>query len=138
MIEVTDKPLDSESITAEVKANNHGAVVTFLGTVRDYSMGKKVLHLQYEAYKEMAGKKLDEIAGEIGERWSLNCVSIYHRTGQMGVGEISLVVAVGSPHRAEAFAACLYAVDRIKQIVPIWKKETFVDGECWVEGENPA
>ncbi|MDP2718382.1 MAG: molybdenum cofactor biosynthesis protein MoaE [Dehalococcoidia bacterium] len=138
MIEVTEKPLDPESITAGVKQDNHGAVVTFLGTVRDNSMGKKVLHLQYEAYKEMAEKKLQEIAGEIEERWGLGYVSIYHRTGQMGVGEISLVVAVGSPHRAEAFAACQYAVDRIKQIVPIWKKETFVDGESWVEGEKPA
>lgn len=136
MIEVTKRRLNPERITATVKKDDHGAVVTFLGTVRNHSEGKKVLRLEYEAYKEMAENKLNEIAGEIKERWGLDNVSISHRVGLMEIGDISLVIAIGSAHRQEAFTACQYAVDRIKQIVPIWKKETFEDGECWVDGEK--
>lgn len=138
MIEVTEKPLNPEHITNLVRRDSHGAIVIFLGTVRDNSLGKKVLFLQYEAYREMAEKKLREITDEIKKRWGLDQVAISHRIGHMNVGEISLVIAIGSPHRKEAFAACEYAVDRIKQIVPIWKKETFEDGECWVEKEETA
>lgn len=137
MIEVTSKPVDPEQITRTVRKGSHGAAVTFLGTVRDNAMGKKVLRLEYEAYKEMAEKKMREIAAEIKERWGLDDVSIIHRVGLMAIGDISLVIAIGSPHRKEAFEACEYAVDRIKEIVPIWKKETFEDGECWVDSEHP-
>ncbi len=138
MIDITDGPINPELLTNAVRKDSHGAVVTFLGTVRNQSMGKTVLHLEYEAYKEMAEKELRQIAGEIEERWGLDRVAIAHRVGHMAVGEIVLVIAVGAPHRKEAFAACEYAVDRIKQIVPIWKKEVFENGECWVEGEKPA
>ena len=137
MIEITDRPIDAERLANAVRKDSHGAVVTFFGTVRNQSMGKAVLHLEYEAYKEMAEKELRQIAGEIKERWGLDQVAIAHRIGHMAVGEIVLVIAVGAPHRKEAFAACEYAVDRIKQIVPVWKKEVFESGECWVEGEKP-
>ncbi len=136
MIEVTFQPLDPEKITRTVRSDAHGAVVTFLGTVRNNSEGRKVLRMEYEAFKEMAEKKLAEIAAEIKQRWGLEQVSIVHRVGPMAVGEISLVVAIGSPHRKEAFAACEYTVDRIKQIVPIWKKETFEDGVGWAKAEK--
>ena len=133
MIEITFEPLQPEAITASVKSSSNGAVVTFLGTTRDASEGRNVLHLEYEAYRPMADKKLAEIAQEVRQRWGIEDVTIAHRLGRLEVGEISLVVAVASPHRKEAFAACQHAVDRIKQTVPIWKKEYFEDGEVWVE-----
>lgn len=135
MIEVTEKPIPIEQLIEEVQDNAYGAVVTFLGTVRDYSRGKKVLHMFYDAYKEMAEKKLREIAEEIGQKWGLKDATIVHRVGRLELGEVSLLIAVASPHRREAFEACQYAVNRIKQIVPIWKKEVWEDGEGWVESE---
>ena len=132
MIEITHEPLDPEAITAKVGKNSNGAVVTFLGTTRSFTGNRKVLHLEYEAYQPMADKMLAEIVDEIRQRWSLEDVAVAHRLGRLEIGEISLVVAVASPHRKEAFAACQYSVDRIKQIVPIWKKEFFEDGEVWV------
>lgn len=137
MIEITRRPINPERLTNSVRKGSHGAVVTFLGTVRNESMGKAVQRLEYEAYKEMAEKELRQIAGEIKERWGLEDVAISHRIGLMAIGEIALVIAVGAPHRKEAFSACEYAVDRIKQIVPIWKKEVFENGESWVDGEKP-
>jgi molybdopterin synthase catalytic subunit len=132
MIEITDEPLDAQAITAGVRSETNGAVVTFLGTTRRLTRGREVLHLEYEAYRPMADSKLAEIAVEMRERWSVEDIAIAHRLGRLEVSEISLVVAVASPHRGEAFAACQYCVDRIKQTVPIWKKEFFEDGEVWV------
>ena len=133
MIEITQEPLDSEAITARVRSDTNGAVVTFLGTTRGNTGGRKVLHLEYEAYRPMADKKLAAIAEEMRRRFSVEDVAMAHRVGRLEVGETSLVVAVASPHRREAFAACQYSVDRIKQTVPIWKKEFFEGGEVWVE-----
>ena len=133
MIEVTDKPLDAEAITSRVIKDTNGAVVTFLGTTRNKTDDRKVLHLEYEAYQPMAQKVFEEIVNEIGAKWIIEDVSIVHRIGRLEVGDVSLVVAVGSPHRAEAFLACQYVVDRIKQSVPIWKKEFFEGGEVWIE-----
>ena len=133
MIQITSEPLDPEAITALVKEPTNGAVVTFLGTTRDSTGDRRVLHLEYEAYAPMAEKKLAEIAREMRERYSVEDVAIAHRLGRLEVGETSLVVAVASPHRKEAFGACQYAVDRIKQTVPIWKKEYFEGGEVWIE-----
>ena len=133
MIQITHEPLDPEAITALVRRPTNGAVVTFLGTTRDATGDRRVLHLEYEAYEPMAEKKLAEIAQEMRERWSLGDVAIAHRLGRLEVGETSLVVAVASPHRREAFGACQYAVDRIKQTVPIWKKEYFEGGKVWIE-----
>ncbi len=133
MIEFTEKSLDPEGITAKVRRDSNGAVVTFLGTTRDSTGDRKVLYLEYEAYRPMAEKKLAEIMDEIRRQWSVGDIAIAHRLGRLEIGDISLVVAVGSPHRQEAFAACQYTVDRIKQAVPIWKKEVFEGGEVWVE-----
>ncbi len=132
MIEISIGPLDPEEITARVRRSTNGAVVTFLGTTRDNTRGRNVLHLEYEAYRPMADNKLAEIEAEIGRRWRIEDVAIAHRLGRLEIQEISLVVAVASPHRSEAFAACQYVVDRIKQTVPIWKKEYFEGGEVWV------
>lgn len=132
MIRLTREPLEPELITATVEDATNGAVVTFLGTTRNHSGGKRVLYLDYEAYEPMAQKVLGRIAEEVEQRWSIGHVSIAHRFGRLDIGEISLVVAIGSPHREEAFQACQYVVDRIKENVPIWKKEVFEDGEVWV------
>ncbi len=136
MIRISRDVLDAEEITATVRAPDKGGVVTFLGTVRDHTGGKRVLYLEYEAYKEMAEKMLDRIAEEVVERWDDTVVSIAHRLGRMEVGEISLVVVAASPHRVEAFSACQYVVNRIKENVPIWKKEAFEGGEVWVGMEG--
>ena len=138
MILVTRESLDPEAITATVRKEANGGVVTFLGTTRNDNDGRRVLYLEYEAYEGMAEKMLGHIAEEISQRWGITDVSIAHRFGRLEIGEISLVVAVASPHRQEAFQACLYTVDRIKQNVPIWKKEVFEDGEVWVGIEGQA
>ena len=138
MIEITREPLDPEVITEKVTRNTNGAVVTFLGTTRSLTGGRKVLHLEYEAYRPMADNKLAEIVEEIRERWSVEDVAIAHRLGRLEIGDISLVVAVATAHRKDAFAACQHAVDRIKQMVPIWKKEFFEGGEVWVGSQGDA
>ena len=138
MFEITYDLLTPEAITERVKADNNGAVITFAGTTRRYTDGKKVLYLEYEAYRPMADKKLEEIEGEIRDRWNIWNVAITHRLGRVEVGEVSLVVAVASPHRKEAFEACQYAVDRVKEVVPIWKKEFFEDhAPRWVQSVSP-
>ena len=136
MILLTREPLDPEAITATVRDDATGGVVTFLGTTRNETDGRRVLYLEYEAYEGMAEKMLARIAQEIRERWDTRHVSIAHRFGRLEIGEVGLVIAVASPHRAEAFAACQYAVDRIKQDVPIWKREVFKDGEVWVSTQD--
>ena len=125
MVEISDNPIHPERVIRQVERNANGAVVTFVGTVRSPSQGKEVLYLEYEAFKEMAEQKLRQIAQEINTRWQLPDVAIWHRVGRLGVGETSLVIAVAAPHRQQAFEACQYAVDRLKQIVPIWKKEIY-------------
>ena len=130
--EITEEPLTADDLIAEVVDDSAGAVVTFVGVVRGNSQGKRVLYLEYEAYKEMAEKKLAEIAAEIREKWGFEKIAIRHRVGHLEVGEAAVVIAVASPHRKEGFDACQHAIDRLKQIVPIWKKEVFEDGEVWV------
>ncbi len=132
MIEITRNALDPQPITASVRRDSNGAVVTFLGTTRRTSEGKTVLYLEYEAYEPMALKKLEEISQEVTSKWAIQDVAIVHRIGHLEIEDISLVVAVASPHRKEAFEASHYVVDRIKEAVPIWKKEVFEDGEAWV------
>ena len=138
MIEITHKPLDPQPATASVRRDSNGAVVTFLGTTRRTSMGKTVLYLEYEGYVPMALKKLREIADEVAQKWPIQDVSILHRIGRLEIEDISLVVAIASPHRKEAFQACGYVVDRIKETVPIWKKEVFEDGQVWVGCQSHA
>ena len=136
MIEITHEPLHPEEITAKVRKDTNGAVVTFLGTTRLYADGRRVLYLEYEAYTEMASKKMEEIRQYIQGRWSIEDLAISHRIGRVDIGEISLVVAVASSHRVESFHACQEAVDRLKVQVPIWKKEYFEDGCHWVACED--
>ena len=136
MIEITHDELEPDKITGRVSRDTNGAVLTFLGTTRSFTRGRRVLHLEYEAYRPMADNKLAEIADEIRERWDVQDVAISHRLGRLEIGDISLVVAVASAHREHAFEACQYSVDRIKQIVPIWKKEYFEGGEVWVGSQE--
>ena len=136
MITITHEELIPESITESVKRSSNGAVVTFLGSTRDSTAERKVLYLEYEAYRPMADNQLGRIVDEIRERWSISDVSIAHRLGRLEIGDLSLVVAIASPHRKEAFEASAYAIDRIKQIVPIWKKEFFEGGEVWVGSQE--
>ena len=136
MIELTTDPLNPEKITAQVRRDTNGAVVTFLGATRNNFQGKQVITLEYEAYEEMALKKLGEVREELQAQFDLEDIAISHRIGTVPIGEISLVVAVASPHRKEAFQACQMAVDRIKEIVPIWKKEVYEEGSRWVACED--
>ena len=123
-------------LTDRVLASGSGAVVTFLGTTRDHNAGRRVTMLEYEAYRPMADRMLAQVASEMTERWELGNVAIGHRLGRVGIGEISLVVAASAAHRQAAFDACQYAVDRIKQIVPIWKKEHFEGGKVWIGSQD--
>ena len=136
MITITHEALCPEAITESVKEDGNGAVVTFLGSTRDSTAERKVLYLEYEAYRPMADNQLARVADEIQEKWGIANVSIAHRLGRLEIGDISLVVAIASPHRREAFEASAYAIDRIKQIVPIWKKEFFQGGEVWVGSQE--
>ena len=136
MIEVTHEPLDPEAVTRKVVKDTNGAVVTFLGTTRDNFEGKRVITLEYEAFEEMAVKKLEEIRQGLRAEFQIEDIAIAHRIGRVDIGQISLVVAVASPHRKEAFLACHEAVDRLKATVPIWKKEIYEDGSRWVACED--
>ena len=136
MIELTESTLNPEDISSKVRRDTNGAVVTFLGTTRNNFQGKQVLTLEYEAFDEMALKKMEEIRVELQTQFSIEDIAISHRVGTVPIGEISLVIAVASPHRKEAFQACQQAVDRVKEIVPIWKKEVFQDGARWVACED--
>ena len=138
MIEITHEPLDPEAVTARVMRDTNGAVVTFLGVTRNFTGERRVLHLEYEAYRPMADNKLAEVADEIRQRWHVQDIAISHRLGRLEIGETSLIVAIASPHRKDAFEACQYSIDRIKQIVPIWKKEFFEGGEVWVGSQEDA
>jgi molybdopterin synthase catalytic subunit len=131
---VTSDPLDVEAVSAIVSSADCGAVATFVGLVRNEHGGRQVLWLEYEAYEPLAVKSFARIDEEAGERWPSIGLAIHHRIGRLEIGEASVVIAAASPHRAEAFAACRYAIERIKQIAPIWKHEHFEGGTLWIEG----
>lgn len=133
MISLTTLPIDHAALTEQVRRPGCGAVVTFLGTVRDLTEGKVTTALQYEAYPGMAEKQLTAIEMEVRERWPVGEIVMIHRTGRLEVGEISVAVAVSCPHRHQAFDACRHAIDRLKETVPIWKQENWADGTTeWV------
>ena len=138
MFKITEDEIASDALYQSILSDANGAVAIFAGVVRNYTGDKRTDHLVYEAYPEMAEKKMEEIGQEIEMRWGITDIGILHRIGKLEIGEISVLIAVSSPHRAESFAACQYAIDRLKQIVPIWKKEVGEDGESWVEGPNAA
>lgn len=133
MIQLTRSPIDHAALTEKVRRPDCGAVVSFLGTVRDLTGDRVTVALDYEAYPAMAEKKLAEIESETRERWPVGDIALVHRLGRLEVGEISVAVAVSCPHRAQAFEACRFAIDRLKELVPIWKKENWADGQTeWV------
>jgi molybdopterin synthase catalytic subunit/molybdopterin converting factor small subunit len=129
---VTEEPLSLEAVAAEVADERAGAVATFTGTVRRQSRGREVTHLEYEAYAEMAEDVMARLAGDLEARYDLCSIAIHHRVGRLEVGEASVVIAVSAPHRQDALAACKDAIDRLKETVPLWKKEVYEDGEEWV------
>lgn len=132
LFEVTSEPLSSDKLIAKVSNPMAGAILTFVGTVREFTYGKRTTYLEYEAYPEMAIKKMKEIADEIKEKWPDTKVAMSHRVGKLAIEEISVIIAVATPHRAAGFEAGRYAIERLKQIVPVWKKEIWEDGEEWV------
>lgn len=140
VFKIVDHPIDATELGKVVLTDYDGAVCTFLGVARRYSRGREVVHLEYEAYAEMAEKKLAEIGDELRIKFGVERVAILHRTGVLNIGEASVGIAVASPHRKEAFIACQYAIDRLKESVPIWKKEVWSDGTEWIgwEGGAPA
>jgi MoaE-MoaD fusion protein len=137
MIDLTDQPLNAEELSKLVMRPSDGGLVVFSGVVRNHSEDRAVRYLEYEAYREMALPKLEQVQRETLERWPMANVAMAHRLGRMEVGETSVIVAASAPHRAEAFAAGRYAIDRLKEIVPIWKKEFFAEGESWPAGSIP-
>lgn len=133
MIEITQSPIDHAAITERVRSNRAGAVCSFLGTVREFTAERRTASLDYEAYPGMAEKKMAELEAEARRRWPIIDAALVHRVGHLDLGEISVVVAVSCPHRDQAFEACRWLIDTLKQVVPIWKKELWADGtEEWV------
>ena len=129
---LSETPLSLEAVADEVAADEAGAVATFVGTTRVHSRGRTVTHLEYEAYEGMAEKVMAEIADELRVRYDLCEIAIHHRTGRVGIGERSVVIAVSAPHRGDALAACKDAIDTLKERVPLWKKEVYEGGEEWI------
>ena len=131
---ITRKPIDAAAVLASVADRSAGGTVLFVGTVRDVSEGKRVRGLEYQVYREMAEKRMRAIEEEVRERWPVRKLAMVHREGRLKVGEVSVAVAVSCEHRAEAFEACRYAIDRVKTSLPLWKKELAKDGAAWVSG----
>jgi len=129
------EPIDADKLVAEAKQGEDGAVVVFDGIVRNNSRGRETLHLDYDAYEEMALNQMCAIARSARQKYGVRQVTIVHRLGRLAVGETSVLIVVASAHRAQAFDACRWLIDTLKTTVPIWKKETFVDGAVWAEGE---
>jgi molybdopterin synthase catalytic subunit len=136
LLAIGPAPLDLNALVATLghRGGSDGAVVTFLGLVRNHNAGRRVQHLEYEAFEALALKAFARIAQEIAERWPDASLALHHRIGRLLIGEASIVIAVASAHRAVAYAACRYAIERVKQIAPIWKREFFEGGELWIEG----
>lgn len=130
--EITETPLSLDALVAAIGQDTCGAIASFLGIVRGFARGRKVDHLEYDAYPEMAVAKMRQIGDEIRARWPVDRMAIVHRVGRLGIGEASVAIAVASPHRHEALQACAYAIERLKEIVPIWKKEVWSDGAEWI------
>jgi molybdopterin synthase catalytic subunit len=133
MIELTREPIDPASLTERVRSAQAGAVVTFLGTVRELTEGRRTTALDYEAYPEMARRELEKLEAAARQRWPMVECAIVHRFGRMELGDVSVAIAVSCPHRSQAFDACRFLIDQLKQVVPIWKCEHWADGTTqWV------
>lgn len=135
LYQITRDVIDTQKISRRLLRAEDGAICIFEGVVRNNSKGKRTLYLEYEGYETMALKQLEEIGLFIRQAWEIGCVGIVHRLGHMDIGETSVAVIVTSPHRRASFDACHYAIDKLKKVVPIWKKEFFEDGEVWIEGQ---
>ena len=133
---LTREPIPTQDLAQRLKAPPDGAVVVFEGIVRNNSNGKGTLYLEYEAYEPMALRKMEEIAAEAKQKFSIDRIGMIHRLGRLEIGETSVAIIVTSAHRRAAFEACHHAIDRLKQIVPIWKKEFFEDGSFWADGQS--
>ena len=136
LVAITPDVLDVVALTTAVtgSATGDGAVTTFLGLVRDQNQGRRVSFLEYEAYEPLAVRALSRIVDEAHQSWPGARLGVHHRIGRLELGEASIVIVAASPHRADAFAACRYTIERVKQIVPIWKHEHFEGGDVWLEG----
>ncbi|WP_368505375.1 molybdenum cofactor biosynthesis protein MoaE [Alkalihalophilus sp. As8PL] len=132
LFDIQDTPLSMEEVVGKVTRRECGAIATFIGTVRELTHGKRTLKLEYQAYKPMAIKMLEQIGQEVKEKWPGSTIAITHRVGTLDITEIAVIIAVSTPHRKAAYEANEYAMERIKQIVPIWKKEFWEDGTKWV------
>lgn len=137
LILLVGESIDMVALRRHVRASANGAIVTFDGCVRNESNGRRTLYLEYEAYEAMALAKMKEIAVQLHEKFAIDRVAMAHRLGRLEIGETSVFIAVSAPHRPAAFEACRFAIDTLKRTVPIWKKEYFVDGALWADGELP-
>ncbi|MDE3153599.1 MAG: molybdenum cofactor biosynthesis protein MoaE [Acidobacteriota bacterium] len=140
LLAIGPAPIDVAALAATLaeepagRSLSDGAIVTFLGTVRNHNLGRAVQYLEYEAYEPLALRAFERIAAEAADRWPSVRLALHHRVGRLEIGEASIAIVTASPHRAEAFGACRYAIERVKQIAPIWKKEHFDGGDVWIEG----
>lgn len=131
-IQLLEEPLRPQACIDFAESEAAGGLTVFIGAVRNRTQGRRVVRLEFEAYAPMAISEMRKIAEQVLERWPAERVSIHHRVGTLEIGDIAVVIAVATPHRKESFAACQYAIDTLKETVPIWKKEIFEDGEVWV------
>ncbi len=138
MFEIVEHPIDLGRLIAAVGRPDAGAIATFLGTTRDHNAGREVIRLEYEAYAEMAIREMRRIAEQAIERFSVKAAAMVHRVGIVEIGEASVAIAVSAGHRDAAFVACRFAIDRLKEIVPIWKKEYYRGGEIWIGPQQSA
>ena len=135
LYKITNDKIEPNALHDVVLENSDGAVASFAGVVRDNTRGRATQYLEYDVYMEMAEKEMRAIGDEIKSRWEVDAVAIIHGYGRVEIGDISVLVAVSSPHRKAALEACHYAIDRLKETVPIWKKEVWIDGEAWIDGD---
>jgi molybdopterin synthase catalytic subunit len=132
MVAITHSELDIKAITEQVYNDQSGAVSVFVGNVRNATNGRNVLRLEFETYEKMALLEMQKIVDLATAMWPITAATIVHRVGSLAIGDTAVIIAVATPHRADAFAACQYMIDTLKKTVPIWKKEIFEDGEVWV------
>ena len=142
-VKITEAPISAAALVAQVRTDADGAVVAFEGVVRDNNAGKGVSYLEYEAYPAMAEREMAIIGSEAMREYGATNIAIVHRVGRLEIGDVSVAITVGAPHRREAFAACAYAIDAVKERVPVWKKEQYADGAQWLGAQaedkgNPA
>ena len=136
LLAIGPQPIELGQLVAAVdeRGGANGAIVTFLGLVRNHNAGRRVQYLEYEAFEPLALKVFERIVHEVGARWPDARLAIVHRVGRLDVGEASVAIAAAAPHRSDAYAACRYGIERVKQVAPIWKREFFEGGDVWIEG----